>query len=302
MIGWFAPHANALRDAMRRFSASPLAGALNVIVIGVALSLPVGLYLALSQLQAASRQLTAEPQLSLFLDLDAGPDARKEVAQRLTTHPRVERYEFLPKEQALEDLKRAAGLGDVLDSLRHNPLPDAFVIVVRDNRPDWMEALRDQAAGWPKVAHVQLDAEWARRLQAALRVGRTLTLLLGGLLGVALVAVTFNTIRLQILTRRDEIEVSRLIGATNPFIRRPFLYFGVLQGCAGGVAAWVVVAVGVGLLNLDVAGLSSLYGTSWQLQPLSVRQGGILLVFSGGLGWLGAWLSVSRHLWRRGSR
>jgi len=143
-----------------------------------------------------------------------------------------------------------------------------------------------------------LDAEWARRLDAVLNVARMLVTLLAVLLAVALVAVTFNTIRLQILTRRDEIEVSKLIGATNPFIRRPFLYFGALQGLAGGFAAWLIVAIAILVLNVQLADLSGLYGTLFKLE---LPDGGytlVLFVFSAALGWLGAWLSVSRHLWQ----
>ena len=124
----------------------------------------------------------------------------------------------------------------MLDNLKQNPLPDAFVVTARDNRPETLERLRDEAQAWPKVAHVQLDSEWARKLDAALQARPNARWrILGVLLAAALVAVTFNTIRLQILTRRDEIEVSKLIGATNPFIRRPFLWFGALQGLAGGI-------------------------------------------------------------------
>jgi cell division transport system permease protein len=298
VIGWFSQQLSALRDAARRLSANPLAATLNVLVIGVALSLPVALYLGLAQLQAASRQLTTDPQVSMFLELEADAADRAELERRLRAHPHVSRFEFVPKQRALEDLERTTGLADVFKSLPGNPLPDAFVVIVKDNRPDWLEALRDEAIGWPRVAHAQLDSEWARRLQAVLRVGRTLSLLLGMLLGSALVAVTFNTIRLQILTRREEIEVARLIGATHPFIRRPFLYFGMLQGLAGGLAAWLIVAVGVAVLNLDIATLAGLYGETWKLRLPSVAQGLALLLLAGGLGWLGAWLSVSRHLWR----
>ena len=147
-----------------------------------------------------------------------------------------------------------------------------------------------------------MDAEWARRLDAALNVGRMLVILLAVLLAVALVAVTFNTIRLQILTRRDEIEVSKLIGATNPFIRRPFLYFGALQGLAGGLAAWVIVASAVLVLNIRLADLTGLYGTLFKLEWPDPGYTMILLVFSAALGWFGAWLSVSRHLWQMARR
>jgi cell division transport system permease protein len=172
---------------------------------------------------------------------------------------------FIPRARALADLKRNAGLSDVLDNLRQNPLPDAFVATGVDSRPETLERLRDTAVQWPKVAHVQLDSEWARRLDAALRLGRTAILILGLLLSSALVAVTFNTIRLQILTRREEIEISKLIGATNPFIRRPFLYFGGLQGLAGGLMAWGVLSVAVLLLNRDLSSLAALYSASFRI-------------------------------------
>jgi cell division transport system permease protein len=220
------------------------------------------------------------------------------VERRLRAHPEVGRVDFVAREQALAKLKRSAGLADVLADLERNPLPDAFVVTARSNDPATLEALRDQAARWPKVEHVQLDAEWARRLDAALGVGRMLVTLLAALLALALVAVTFNTIRLQILTRRDEIEVSKLIGATNPFIRRPFLYLGALQGLGGGCAAWAIVTLAMIVLNVQLAELTTLYGTAFKLQPLTAADSAVLLLFSAALGWLGAWLSVSRHLWQ----
>ena len=221
-----------------------MASLLSVLVIAIALSLPVGLYLGLSQLQSFSRQLSSAPQLSIFLVLDANSGDAAAIEQTLRADAEVGAYRFIPRAQALSDLKRNAGIADVLDNLKQNPLPDAFVVTTRGNRPETLERLRDEAKAWPKVAHVQLDSEWARRLDAALRFGRTSVAVLGFLLAAALVAVTFNTIRLQILTRRDEIEVSKLIGATNPFIRRPFLWFGALQGLAGGILAWIIVRRG----------------------------------------------------------
>lgn len=298
MKSWLRDHGRAWRDATDRLTRYPTVSLLNVIVIGVALSLPVGLYLALTQLQSFSRQLSSDPQLSIFLALDADNRDVIQVDQRLRTDAAIGSYRFIPRAQALVDLRRSAGLSDVLDNLKQNPLPDAFVATARDNRPETLERLRDEAAGWPKVAHVQLDSEWARKLDAALRLGRTAVAILGVLLAAALVAVTFNTIRLQILTRREEIEVSKLIGATNPFIRRPFLWFGAVQGLAGGLMAWVIVAAAVLLLNRDLAGLAALYAASFRLPGLDLADAGALLGFSALLGWLGAWMSVSRHLWQ----
>jgi cell division transport system permease protein len=275
-----------------------MASSLNVLVIGVALSLPVGVYLALSQLQSFTRQLTSDPQISIFLELDADARDTEAIEQKLRNESDVGNYRFIPRAKALADLKRNAGLSDVLDNLRQNPLPDAFVATGVDSRPETLERLRDTAVQWPKVAHVQLDSEWARRLDAALRLGRTAILILGLLLSSALVAVTFNTIRLQILTRREEIEISKLIGATNPFIRRPFLYFGGLQGLAGGLMAWGVLSVAVLLLNRDLSSLAALYSASFRIAGLKWDDAISLLAFSAMLGWLGAWLSVTRHLWR----
>lgn len=297
-MNWLLVHLDTLRESLARLAGQPVASALNVIVIGIALSLPAGFYLGLNNLQTFSRQLSSDPQVSIFMAIDAGAADVAAVEQRLKSNAEIGKVEFISREQALARLKRGAGLADVLANLGRNPLPDAFVVTARSNDPAILEGLHEQARKWPKVEHVQLDAEWARRLDAALNVGRALVTLLAVLLAIALVAVTFNTIRLQILTRRDEIEVSKLIGATNPFIRRPFLYFGALQGLAGGLAAWAIVAAAVLVLNNQLADLSGLYGTIVKLEWPSFGDTLILLGFSAALGWMGALLSVSRHLWQ----
>jgi len=296
MMAWLAQHARSFGATLARLARAPLGAALNILVIGIALSLPVGLYVVITNLQASSHQLAAEPQVSAFMALDA---SRAEVAQietRLKQNPRVQRFRFVPRDQALQELKQASGLADAVDSLPQNPLPDAFVVNARDSTPQALEALRDEIRQWPRVVHVQLDAAWARRLDAALRLGRLAVAILGALLALALVAVTFNTIRLQVLTQRDEIEVIKLIGATDAFIRRPFLYFGALQGCAGGIVAWLIVSGGVSLLNHNLGELSHVYATLIQLKHLSLGDSLSLLIFPAALGWFGAWLSVGRHL------
>jgi cell division transport system permease protein len=301
-MNWLLVHLDTLRESLARLVHQPIASALNVIVIGIALSLPAGFYLGLNNLQTFSRQLSSDPQVSIFMAIDASAAEVAAVEQQLKSNPEISRVEFIARDQALARLKRGAGLSDVVANLGHNPLPDAFVVTTRSNDPATLGELHDQARKWPKVEHVQLDAEWARRLDAALNVGRMLVTVLAVLLAVALVAVTFNTIRLQILTRRDEIEVSKLIGATSPFIRRPFLYFGALQGLAGGFAAWVIVALAVLVLNIQLADLTGLYGILFKLEWPDFGYTMILLLFSAALGWLGAWLSVSRHLWLMGPR
>ena len=298
MRAWFWHHLDAFRITLARFLRTPVATLLNVGVIGIALALPVGLYVALVNLQGFAHTLASDPQLSVFLALDAGRADADKIAARLKNHAGVREARYVSREQALKELKASTGLADVVDSLPQNPLPDAFVVLPRDTQPQALEQLRDEVRGWPKVTHVQLDTAWARRLEAGLRLARLAAGLLATLLAFALVAVTFNTIRLQILTRREEIEVSKLIGATDPFIRRPFLYYGTLQGLAGGVAAWGIVWAGVRLLNSALSELAQLYAAHIELQHLDPSDSLSLFAFSAALGWFGSWLSVNQHLAR----
>jgi len=299
---WFFAHVDALRDSLRRLLTQPLATLLNVAVFGVALALPAGFYVGLDNIARFSRQLTTEPQISLFMQVDSSDGDVDEIRQRLQRHKEVAEFRFVDRTTALEELKQASGMSDVLSELDNNPLPHAFVVTAQRPEPEVLETLGNEAATWPKVEHVQLDSAWARKLDAALRVGRLMVSLLGILLSVALVSVTFNTIRLQILTRRDEIEVSKLIGATNHFIRRPFLYFGGLQGLLGGAGAWLIVAVALRIVNRELDQFGILFGLSPRLGHMSVEQSLILLGLAALLGWLGAWMSVSRHLWKMGPR
>jgi cell division transport system permease protein len=195
-------------------------------------------------------------------------------------------------------LQQSTGLADVTGGLTQNPLPHAFIVYPKSNDIKALETLRDELKKWSKFEHVQLDSAWVRKLEALLKFGRLAVLILAILLSFALVAITFNTIRLQILTQRDEIEVSKLIGASNSFIRRPFLYFGLAQGLLGGATAWLIITVSLSLLNINLADMTQLYASSFRLQHLSFGDSATLLAFSAYLGWLGAMLSVSQHLWQ----
>ncbi len=199
---------------------------------------------------------------------------------------------------ALKKLQQSTGLSDVIGGLSQNPLPDAYVIYPKDGNVKALEALRDELKTWQRFEHVQLDSAWVHKLEALLDFGRMAVAILAALLSFALIAITFNTIRLQILTRREEIEVAKLIGATDAFIRRPFLYFGLTQGLLGGIAAWLLVAGSLQLLNHQVGTSTQLYASNFSLQHLSLGDSVTLLGFSAYLGWLGAWFSVSQHLWQ----
>jgi cell division transport system permease protein len=189
-------------------------------------------------------------------------------------------------------------MAEVIATLRDNPLPDAFVATLTANDPELSRRLEQEFTTFPRVAYVQADSAWVHRVSSLLRFGRTAVILMAALLSFALVAVTFNTIRLQILTQRDEIEVSKLIGATNAYIRRPFFYLGVLQGVFGGLVGCVIVEIAIIVLNHDLVGLATLYGADARLQLLSPADGFAVLAFAAALGWLGAYVSVSKHLYK----
>ena len=287
---------------LRRMFSPPLAGFFNILVIGITLSFPVGLYVLLNNVQTMTAQLSSTPQISLYLQMNAQEADVTKLRKQLDQHPDIARSEFVPRLKALEQLKQTSGLSDVIDSLEKNPLPDAFVIHPKQNDAKVLENLRNDLVKLPKVEIAQLDSAWAYKLEAFLKFAWMVVIILASLLSLALIAITFNTIRLQILTRHEEIEVAKLIGATNSFIRRPFLYFGALQGLLCGVAAWLIITSSLMLLNHQLVALSQLYASQFVLHSLSLGDSLTLLALSMYLGWLGAWLSVARHIYRGSKR
>ena len=299
MMAWLSINFHALISTLKKLAKSPFSSFFSICVMGLALSLPTGIYVLLDNLESLSRTFTAPPQISLFLERDANRAEVAEIEARLKHDPMVDHFRFVSKEAALKQFQRDADFSDVASSLTRNPLPDAFIVYAK--KAEDLEAMRDQMKGWPRVEHAQLDSDWARKLHSILRLGHVSAAMLAILLGFALVFVTFNTIRLQILTQKDEIEVAKLIGATNTFIRRPFLYLGALQGLAGGWAAWLIVEAGLHFLNGAIAELAQLYSSRFILYNLDMKASLVLFFLSACLGWLGAWLSVTRHLWRVGN-
>jgi cell division transport system permease protein len=225
------------------------------------------------------------------------PEAKRaELEARLRADRRVAALRFVSRDEALAELRVAEGLADVVAALERNPLPDTFVVRAAGGGARALDELARSLQALPGVASVQVDSAWAGRLAALARIGRLALAALAVLLGTGLVAVTFNTIRLQILTQREEIEVSRLLGATDAFVRRPFFYQGVLQGLAGGLLALVILWAGLWVLNLGVRDLAQAYGSSFALEFLPARDAFAVALFSALLGWFGALLSVSRYL------
>jgi cell division transport system permease protein len=292
---WLNQHLMALRDALRRLAAAPLNTALSLFVIGIALTLPAAGWQVIDNVQRIANSASGVQQISLFMTLNAERKDVAEIESRLKLAA-AGRWHFVPRDAALKRLQGTAGMADLIASLPKNPLPDAFVVEPLDTSPDAMAAMAKSMAEWPKVAHVQLDAAWVKRFDALLRIARLAVSLLAAVFAAALVVVTFNTIRLQILAHAAEIEVARLIGATDAWIRRPFAYFGAIQGLLGGCFAVLLVVIAGRLLTAPVAELAELYGTSFTLQGPSPGLIIALVAAGAGLGWLGALLSVSLTL------
>lgn len=295
MMHWIYLHLRAIGHALRQLAGQPASTLLSALVVGIALSLPAGAFLLLDHLGTLARGLAVKPEISVFLETEVGVPQLEALQQRLRALPAIEGVRFVGRDEALQQLADS-GLADVLVGLEDNPLPDAFVLSPMQSQPEQYEYLVSLLQDWPEVFHVQLDSAWVARLHALLELGRLLVVILAGLLGFALVIVTFNTIRLQILTQRAEIEVSRLLGATDPFIRRPFYWFGCVQGALGGVVALVTVWLGVLTLDDAVREVAQSYGLVFRLRGPDWSSTLAMLVLAAALGWMGAALSVRKHL------
>ncbi|PKO94342.1 MAG: cell division protein FtsX [Betaproteobacteria bacterium HGW-Betaproteobacteria-10] len=295
MSAWLSQHRAAIASAFRRLWATPLNTLLSLLVIGIALTLPSFGYVMLDNLRELGRNASGVQQISLFMEIGANKKEVGEIERRLK-QATTDKWRFVPKEAALKRLQASEGMAEIVASLPRNPLPDAFIVEPSNGEPEALEILRKEIAAWPKVAHVQLDSAWVKRFDALLKLGRLALWMLVGIFAAGLVAVTFNTIRLQVMAQAAEIEVARIIGATDAFIRRPFYYFGALQGALGGLLAAALVLGALRLLAGPIGDLAGLYGGSFSLHLPTWRE--VLALAGAGalLGWLGAQLSVSLSL------
>ena len=293
---WLSAHLQAAERALKRLVATPVATMLSVLVIGVAIMLPLGLYSVFSNITAAASRLNTEPNINVYMQVSATDKDAKDIEKQLKVMPNAADVRFISREVALSEMKRVASMSDLLVGLESNPLPHAFLIKPKSAEPVTLETMRKEIAALPKVDAVVMDFEWAKKLQRFATFAERIVALLGLLLGLAVVFVTGNTIRLQILTQKDEIEVSSLIGATRHFIRRPFLYYGAFQGFLAGVVAVLAMIGLIWWASAEVQALTISYGSDFSIKYFSLNQ--ILFVIGVGaaLGWLGGFMSVSLYL------
>ena len=291
-------HTQAFLGSLGRLARSPLSTFLTLLVIALALALPASLRLFVTNAQAATGNFGNAIDLSVYFRSDVPLAKAQQLAQAARQRHDVAAVTLISAQQGLEDFRTYSGFGDALTALKENPLPHVLHVRPRteDSSAEALDALHRYFSAWPEVDLVQVDSEWVMRFNAILEVLRRVLLIAAALLGVGVLAVVGNTIRLEIAGRRAEIEVTKLVGGSNAFVRRPFLYTGVLYGLGGALLAWGIIAATVALLGEPVATLARLYGSRYVLLGPSAEDVGILLGAGVVLGWLGAWISAARHL------
>jgi len=297
-ITWLTRHVQAALGAAGRLSRAPLATLFTIGVIGLALALPLGLKLFVDNARAATGDFANAVDLSVYFKFGTPLEKVQQLATRARARAGVATVTVIPADAALAEFRRYSGFGAALDAIEENPLP--HVLSVRpqagaDTRPE-LAKLKDYFSSWPEVELVQMDIEWVNRFNAILEVLRRTLLVAMVVLGIGVLAVVGNTIRLEIQNRRAEIEVTKLVGGSNAFVRRPFLYTGTLYGLLGAVLACAIAYAATAALAPAVADLAKAYGSRFEM--LGVRPADALRLIGGGaaLGWVGAWLAAARQL------
>jgi cell division transport system permease protein len=295
---WLRLHSQAFADALRRLGAQPMASLLSILVLATAIALPVIAAVVLRSVGAVTAGLDTDPHVNVFLALDATDDDVKRIEQALRSHPEVASLRFVPRSQALAELKATTHLGELLASLDRNPLPHAFTARVRTTDPQRIVAAKAAWLQLPKVDQVVADFEWSERLARWVRFADRVLLGLGLLLGAAVAFIVGHLIRLQVLTRREEIEVSQLIGATAGDVRRPFLYHGALQGFLAGTVALSIAAAVSAWAGYEMRVLAPGYATELKVIFLALSEWLGVIALAAALGLFGAWQAVARELRR----
>ncbi|GMU46957.1 MAG: ABC transporter permease [Pseudomonadales bacterium] len=287
-------HRQVAAHSLRRFFATPLQNLATVLVIAIALALPAGLYLLVATVQQLAGSLESANRVTLYLRAEAAPDAIPALRHKLQRHPAVAATTYVSPAEGLAQFKAQSGFGDVLELLDGNPLPP--VILVTANASADSAALAAEVGSWPEVDQARLDSQWLARVRAMAALGRQLTLTLAAALALGVLLTVGNTIRLAIENRREEILVLKLVGGTDAFVRRPFLYLGFWYGLSGGVCAWLLLATGRWWLQLPLDRLAALYQARWTIAPVGATALLALAGVAAGLGIAGARLAAGRQM------
>ena len=295
---WLLRHVQVFFYSLGQLWRAPLSMLMTAAVIGIALALPTGLHVLLTNAQQISAGWDGAAKLSVFLKTTASQEQTEKLHAELQRLPQIAQVQLISREQALTEFKQHSGYGDAVAALGYNPLPYTLVITpaLQHNQPASLDQLAQSLQAYPAVDIVQLDQQWVKRLFAIMQIIARGIDVLGSMLAVAVILIVGNTIRLAIQNRREEIVVIKLIGGTDAFIRRPFLYTGFWYGLAGGIIAILMVYVTVWLLAGPVERLAGLYQTPFRLHTLELRTVLSLLAISITLGLLGSWIAVRRHL------
>jgi cell division transport system permease protein len=291
-------HAQVALDSLGRMYRNGVSALMTAAVIGIALAMPSGLYLLLDNLHRMSGSWDGQASLSVFLKQEIDSTTAQQLADNLAKWPEIGGVQLVTPQQALQEFSEHSGFADVLGLLEDNPLPVVLIVTPAEDKtgPTFASALQDRLTALPETDLAQLDLQWVQRLAAILDIARRGILVISALLALAVLLVIGNTIRLEIQNRREEILVTKLIGATNAFVRRPFLYSGTWYGIFGALLAWVLVETGFWLLSGPVGKLVGLYQSDFTLETLPLALLGLLMLTGVVLGLLGSWLAVGRHL------
>lgn len=298
MTAWLTRHMQTLIGSLGRLSQHKFSTLLTMLVIGIALALPTCLHVLVSNAQRATGEWNRALDISAFLKRPTSVSEAKQIADRIRQRRDVAEVQLITAEDGLKEFKRESGFGEAIDALNENPLPHALIV-----RPDAQYASTENLASLaasirelPSVDVVQLDTGWVDRLNAILAaIGRAIVIATA-VLALGVLVIVGNTIRLDIQNRRSEIEVTKLVGGSDAFVRRPFLYNGVWYGLGGALLAWIITAIIVAALRGPVGRIAALYGSSFEVASLDLETSLRLLLTGAALGWVGSFLSASRHL------
>ena len=291
-------HLRVLLFSLGKLYRTPFATIMTILMIAVALALPTCLYVLLNNLQNVTHQWDDAGQITLFLHSKSTEQQIRAVNKQLSNHALVDQVEYISPEIALREFKQRSQFGALLENLASNPLPPALVVTPIDTakQGDTLYKLQNEFQKLAYIEQVQLDMQWLRRLQAITTIFRRIVFAIGIMLGLSVLLVVGNSIRLDIENRRDEIEVTKLIGASDRFIRRPFLYGGMWFGLLGGALALLLVFIVLIVIRYPAQELVSLYNSEFIVILPSFKQSLSLLLVSVLLGLLGSWLAVNRRI------